>query len=264
MTALGYHVIGRLTDGRVIAPTPPERRTVARLIADKCRGHRLLAFNAADTHLHLQHGEGRACSGRLIQRVQVAIRKTLRLPVGFGAAEHRPIRHQAHLLKAFDYILRQQPRHKLDWDPYRESSNLPDLLGLRVPAQYTATDVRRMLPRVSRAQLLALIGLPALPEAGGPLELVREAALAAVGRSSLVPRSATARAVWRAAMAVLEGRVALTTTARLLGVSPSTLFRLRAAKPDPQLVRAIKLQLGLRQVIAAAPTGCFDAGQRPG
>ncbi len=254
---IGYHVICRLTDSRVIAPTREQRRQIARIVLEMSRGHRLLAFNAPDTHLHLEHLENRATSGKLVRRVQISIRRRLGLPVGFAQATHKAIRHQGHLLKTFDYILRQQPHHELLWDPYHDASNLPDLLGMRLIGQHTAAHVRSQLPRVHRAQLLGLLGVDSLPESTGPLVQVVPATLAALGLNRLVPRSATTRAAWRAVMALLQGHLSVAGIANLLGTTRETLSRLQGMEPDPRLVRAIRLQLGIRQVIPAAADGVF-------
>ena len=158
---------------------------------------------------------------------------------------------------AFDYIFRQQPRHGLSWDPLREASNLPDLLGLRIIGQHTATDVRSLLPRVNRAHLLALYGLTELSEASSPLEHVIPATLSALGRTTLNSRAAVTGVAWRAMMHVLEGQLTVAAMARLFGVARQTLFRRRGDDPDLRLVRAIRLQLGVRRLIGAAPAGSF-------
>ena len=254
---LGYHVVCRLRDSRVIAPSNHERCVLARVVLEQCQGARLLAFNAPDNHLHIQHCEDRATSGRLTQRVQTALKRRLGLPVGFATAQHEPIKHNGHRAKAFDYIFGQQPRHGLSWDPPREASNLPDLLGLRIIGQHTATDVRSLLPRVNRAHLLAFYGLTELSEATSPVEHVIPATLFALGRTTLNSRAAVTGAAWRAMMHVLEGQLTVAAMARLFGVARQTLFRRRGDDPNLRLVRAIRLQLGVRRLIGAAPAGSF-------
>jgi hypothetical protein len=44
-------------------------------------------------------------------------------------------------------------------DPLLEATNLPDLLGLRSVGRYTAANVRRVLPRIQRGQLLEMLDL---------------------------------------------------------------------------------------------------------
>ena len=52
--ALGHHIMLRLDDSRVIAPVVEDRRAMARAVLKAGRPFRLLAFRAADTHLHLE------------------------------------------------------------------------------------------------------------------------------------------------------------------------------------------------------------------
>ena len=67
---LGYHVMTRLQDGRVIAPTARERRILACTVLEKAQDHRLLAFSGADTHLHLEAAEDQQTTNELARRVE--------------------------------------------------------------------------------------------------------------------------------------------------------------------------------------------------
>src|SRR5687767_10756998 len=53
VSVLGYHVILRLGDDRVIAPSRGERRRFARKLAALAREFPVLAWKLADTHLHV-------------------------------------------------------------------------------------------------------------------------------------------------------------------------------------------------------------------
>jgi hypothetical protein len=227
-----------------------------------CRGLGLLTYCAVDTHLHFNHTEDRAVSGELAHKITSAIRRQLAIPVGFGRAYHRPILDQAHLGNSSNYILDQQPNHGLEWDPYHETSNLPDLLGLRVVGAFTAGNVRALLPRVTRAQLVRRFGIDELAERAGPPDKLVEAASAALALPGITGRGASARAARRALLEIASGQLAVTRTAELIGCSARTLDRIRAIPPDQALVRAIRLQLGLRQAVAEAATGAFVAQQQ--
>ena len=256
MSPLGCHVICQLVDGRVIAPTPPERRILSRVVLEKSAAHRLLAFNAADTHLHMELREPERVSLEIARCIESSLHYRLDLPVGFAEAYPIPILKQRHLGNCFSYIMKQQPRHGLAWDPYHEASNLPDLLGLRLIGAHTVGNVRAFLPRVNRMQLLGYLGLPSLTPANGPLEQVVPAALAAVGLNDLVGRKREQAVARRAIMAVVDGHVPRTRLAEQIGVSSRTLQRNRELPVEQQLVQAIRLQLALR---AAKP----DHGQAP-
>lgn len=260
---IGYHVICSLENDSVIAPTIAARRFLARRVLQLGRGVPLLAFNAPDTHLHMEAIAGWARCGKLARDIECSLTKSLQLKVGFREVNRVPIRDQAHLYRCFDYILRQQPHHGLAWDPYREASNLPDLLGLRVLGQYTAANVRAHLPRINRGDLLGPLGVDQLVEADGPLDLVVPAALSAAALVSLRGRSAEARAVRRAVLELVGARCPMTDLARLLRVSRQALHETRRVALDERLLRAIRLQLGLRAVIDDAPTGPFLAAAWP-
>ena len=61
---------------------------------------------------------------------------------------------------------------------------------------------------------------------------------------------------------VFKDQLPLSRIARLLGVSRQTLHRTRGIDPDLRLVRAIRLQLGLRRMVAPVPSGTFSGGQQ--
>ena len=58
--AIAHHLMLRLVDSRVIAPTEASRLELARSVLTIGRDYDLLAFGAADTHAHLEA----ACSER--------------------------------------------------------------------------------------------------------------------------------------------------------------------------------------------------------
>jgi hypothetical protein len=254
---IGHHVMCRIVDSRVIAPTTEERRQVSRVVLDKCQRHRLLCFNVPDTHLHMVIAEEESICNELARRIEIAITLQMKLKVGFNRAHPKPILDQQHLFQAFDYVLRQQPHHKLEWDPFHEASNLSDLLGLRVIGQYTATNVRHLLPRIQRSDLLARLGVDDLIEADGPVELLVPATLAATGRAHLRGRDRETRTIWRTMLAVVGSSCTLSRLARLLGVHRSTLTRVKELSVDLRLFRAIRLQLGLRLAVAERPAEAF-------
>ena len=129
---LGYHLVLRLVDNRVIATTDAERRIVANTVIQQAQQDRLLAFGLVDTHLHAENAEDWHRCGQLAQRIGTSLKQSLQLPVCFAPVHREPISSQGHLYISFYYDLRQQDHHGVVTDPYHEASNLPDLLGLRL------------------------------------------------------------------------------------------------------------------------------------
>ncbi len=250
---LGHHVTLRLSDDRVIAPDPADRRRLARVIAGAARPFRLLAFAAADNHIHLETAEPRDLSLELARRVAIGLRQTLRIDVPFEPARARPIVDQRHGYAAFHYLFRQERHHRTQLDPHFDGSSLPDLLGMRQIGLACRRDVAKLLPRVTREQLLDHLGVPHLDHAPMDLTDLADAAAAAFGLVSLSDRSATTRRARLAAVAVAETHVPFERLAPLLGMDPRSLRRIRArAANDPARaptsadVQAVLLQARLR------------------
>ena len=167
----------------------------------------------------------------------------------------------ATLYNTFTYILQQDRRHGLDLDPFRDASNLPDLLGLRLLGRYTAALVRRHLPRIRRSQLLEYLGLPDLAPAEAPLDLLVPATAAAVGRLELEGRTRDVTDARRAVIEIAGTCLGHTRIARLLGITRRSVYRIRTRPLDAGLVSAIRLQVALhgqRQV----DNGAFMDGER--
>jgi hypothetical protein len=262
MSALGEHIRCRLRNDGPIAATPERRRVVARIILEKGRDFDLLAFGLADTHLHLAKGEAGA-GGELARRVEIAITRRFGLEVGFERVRIEAVVDIWHLYRVFEYVLRQDRRHKIETDPLREATNLPDLLGLRGIGGYTAGNVRRLLPRVTRGQLLELLGAPKLAPADGPVERIVQSAAAAICRPQLIGYSHEVQAARRAVIAIAEDRLGSPRLAALLDVHRATVNRLRKMPPDGVLVERTRFQLGLFQARWEAAVGVEEIGSPP-
>ncbi|MBN1947015.1 MAG: hypothetical protein JW797_15175 [Bradymonadales bacterium] len=255
MTAMAQHIRLRLKDDREIAPTVQERRVVARSVLTVARRFGLLVFGLADTHLHLLVACALALAMQLARRIEVSLHHRLALDVGFASAYAEPIRDNKHLYNTLDYILGQSRRHNLSWDPLREATNLPDLLGTRLVGSYTRANVRQHLPRITVDRLLGHLGLTSLKPADGPVERVLEATLAATALSDLSGNSAEVVAARRAMLHLLGEQVPTRTLADMLHLAPRSVNRLRNEGADQQLVEAIRLQLGLRKALGSVPPG---------
>jgi hypothetical protein len=243
--ALAYHLMLRLQNGQTIATTPEERRILARTVLGCARDSQLLAFSQADTHLHGASACDRPKAGRLAHDIETSLRWRLRIQVPFAPATIKPIEDVWHLYNTFRYILRQPERHGIALDPLREASNLPDLLGLRLLGSGTAIHVRRLLPRVTREELLALYAIPRLEPASEPLDLLVPATLAAAALPSFSGFGAEENAARRAAIEVAAGRLRAGTLAAMLGIGRRTFYTCRAMPVDGALVLAVRRQLHL-------------------
>jgi hypothetical protein len=258
MNPIGYHVMCRLKDRRVIAPSPEKRRLLSVTVLEKTHDYQLLTFNAPDTHLHMEMVEPRSICGEIVRQTEITVKARLRIPIGFDEPEFKPILSQAHLYQAFHYILDQEPRHGLARDPYHEASNLSDLLRLRVLGAFTARHVRELLPRIKREDLLVHLGVTETEwqPASGPVELLVPSTMAAAGLVGF-KRDEESRRARRAALEVAGPAVPRKLLAAVLGIERTTLRRLAQREMDSRLVQAIRLQIGLRRVKPDVPVDPF-------
>jgi hypothetical protein len=249
MTPLGHHITLRLLEDRVLTPTPAQRRIAARVILEQGRAAKLINFSIPDTHAHLNASCGYAASNELARRVELSLGRRLHLPVGFERARVKPIRDIWHHSNLFTYVFNQYRHHGLDWDPYFEATNLPDLLGLRRVGAYTADNVQEALPRVQHQQLLKWFGCETILPADGPVERLLDAAAAAAALPSLHGSSREVLTARRAVVEITHGQLQQSELKELLRISRTSLHRLRQRPVDQRLVHAIRLQLGLRAAL---------------
>ncbi|MDY0001647.1 MAG: hypothetical protein RBU30_10160 [Polyangia bacterium] len=252
MSSLGYHLCIRLADGSAIARDAPERRTLAEVVLDKGVKTDLHCFALPDTHLHMSALCDKVQPGELCRRVGISLKRQLRTQAGFQMYPPIPIQDQRHLEQLTRYILTQHQRHQVHADPFREATNLPDLLGLRaIGGEYTLANLRRLLPRLSREHLLEWLGAPGLRPDLAPLapeglwRSLAEAACRAACLPDLSGSGARAVAARRAVLEIAGGRLPKCKLGELLGIAPRTVHWLGRQAPDPALVRATMLQLAL-------------------
>lgn len=247
---IGHHIIMNLWDKRVIARSDPARRTVSRCVHTVAREHELLAYGLVDNHLHALNAEDWDRCGKLARKIEVSIKLSLKLPVGFAPVYRKPIIEQDHLYNTFYYDLRQQDRHGVTIDPLHEASNLPDLLGLRLFGSYTKEKQQAHAPRVKTADLYEILGVSGLnPNADVPCADLAEAAAAAACLPKLGSRMREAVDAKAAAIQAAAGRLDDAHLAQQLGLKPRRIGELRERWPvDPELVQAIRLQLVLRHI----------------
>ena len=231
-------VTTRLVKDRVLARNAAERRLLARTVLSIGEKAGLMAFAAPSDRLVMLFSADRKVVSRTCRDTTTSLRRRLKLPLPFARAWFDNID---------DFELRSTAKAVLtqwDTDPFREASNLPDLLGARFIGRYTIANANHLM---LRRDLLSWWGLKRI-EDGSDFSLLPEAAAAAMGLAELRGRNAEVVDARRAAIQV--GRALGATHARmgrLLYISERQSKRLAHQQVDPALLKAVELQLGVRQ-----------------
>ena len=262
---LGHHLVLRFIDDRVIAPDAVARRRVARVVLRIGRAHGLLAFGAADTHLHVLTTADRVGAGKFAHALEIALHAALGVKVPFEAARIRPIADQRHLVNAFAYVQGNAARHGVIVPEATEASSLHDLLGLRVGAEWLAVEVQRRLPRTDRELLRTILGMPGLPARAelpfGPEHL--DAAAAVLSLPDLRSRTGEACEGRRAIVAVAGAAIRPELLASVMGVTDRAVRRLADAPADAKVVEALRRQLAWRAALGPPSLGPSGGARRP-
>jgi hypothetical protein len=241
-----HHIRLRPKGSWVIADSTAARRLVVRAVLDRGAAAGLLAFGLADNHLHIEAACDRSTAGRFARHVEVSLGNSLGFERGFESAWIDPVADTIHLARLFEYVLRQPERHAPGTDPLCEGTALPDLLGMRPRGRYVAANVKRWLPRTTRADLLRLQGVSDLRPSAGPLESLVEAGLAASALPDMRGMDRQRQELRAALIAVADRRLSVRALAGDLLCSERTIYRLGQATADSKLVTAVSLQLDLR------------------
>ena len=256
MHELGYHIMIRSDDDRVLAPSDAARRALAEAVYRVAAPFPLLGFGAADNHLHLVVLGDRRQAAQLAGRLLCALHWALDLPVAFFPVRYKQLADQYHLISTFHYCLSQRNNHGVQSDPYLDASSLPELLGLRLLPTDSISRVREQVARLGRRRLLGHLGPGDLEPASttivsdlvlaGREELLRDAACGALGLPSLDGRSAPVVRARRALVKILASCCTTAQIAEVVGRSPCQVRHIRGLDEQPQLQLAISLQLALR------------------
>lgn len=262
MDAPGYQLVMRLAGSRVLAPDAPSRRALARALLSVGRDRGLLAFGAADTHLHALTTANREGAGELAQAIAVSLHAALETSVPFQLTDITPVEDQHHLLSTFKYVQRNASHHGLADPAATEASSLHDLLGMRFLAPWLNERVRQAFPRLRRAELLQVLQLPTLGVEGEPVPtLLADAAAASIGRGALNGHEPIVVAARAAAITLVGGAWKATETARALGITVRSVHRLALRPGDPTIVRAIRRHLAWRATLVGVPNPLTDAAR---
>jgi hypothetical protein len=232
----------------------------ARLIAAACIARVagcLLMFEIADDHVHVEI----ACSRDELAARRSALSRALGTiaAVPLVASHVQPVRSRAHLLRNVRYFLTQPGHHgparDLALDP---GSCFQDLVGARCLPGFDPMNLKRALPRVTRVDLLEIVGLPATALEPATPETVRRAGVSAIVRACAavvaVPHALRGRG-----LAAVQARRAAVHTCDAVGLSRRDLahelgvsdraIRYSAREPVPRVIlRAVPLRLAIEAV----------------
>ena len=245
MSTLGFHLVLRLGDDRVIAPSRAQRRLWARRLCALSRTFPILAWKLADTHLHLLLVGDAATAVELVRRLRIWVSTALQPGVPLELQRRKPLAGQSHIEAAFHYVLRQDDHHGVETDTHQDCSAVLDILGLRVLTPESPARVREHLPRLTRDALLRHLGVAELCEVVH-LEHLAQAAAAAFGLDSLSQNVLSFRA--RRAAVAAAAAAGSSAIARALGITPQAACRLARADVPAHEIRAVRLQMALRAV----------------
>jgi hypothetical protein len=281
LTQLGFHVIFRSDDDRVLAPSPQLRRALARSVYRVARGFPLTAFGAADNHLHTEVLVDRSDAGRFAHALMCSLRWSLDISVEFAPVRYKALADQGHKRSTFHYALGQRNHHGVQSDPFMDASSLPELLGMRLLPTDSIALVREHFPRLQRRELLRHLGLDDLHPADDEqlrrlveqerFDLLRDAAAGAVAAPALEGRQPQVAAARAALVQVLQRCCRPGEIAAVVERSSSRVRFLRGCELPEPLVRAVRLQLHQRawllerhpDLVDRAPTRLPDLGVPP-
>ncbi|MBM4369353.1 MAG: hypothetical protein FJ102_24280 [Deltaproteobacteria bacterium] len=241
---LALQFVYRRQDSAPLAEDDGDRRSLIAAMLAAGRENGLVVAGAADTHAHAV-----ARGAKRPDRLAAATQYRVCTARGDGArlepTRVTAVRDQWHLQNTFFYVLKQAQHHAVGGDPRFEATTLPDMLGLRVIAPWLPARVHAALPRLSRHQLLEILGVDELVP-GFDIATLADAAAAAVATRDLSRRTPLVVEARRAAVELGSEHLYDDELAALLGIHPRSIRKLRVRPVRLDLVRAIALQMGLR------------------
>jgi hypothetical protein len=257
-----WHLTLASASRMTLFPTSALRLAAAVCIA-RVLGPCLLLFAIVDDHVHVLIACARA---DLAARRSALSRALASIAVASLAPTHvRPVETRAHLQRCVRYFLEQSAHHGLDVDLALDpGSCFQDLVGARCLPGFDPRRLKRALPRVTRADLLSIVGLPAsavepakpedLRRAG--ITLIVRAAAGAVGAPvELIGRTARVVQARRASAHLCdEARLSRRDLLRALGASSAAIRRLAHEPVPAPLLRAARIRVSLlaARVLSAA------------
>ena len=239
-------------------PTPGHRLEAARCIARVGAG-RVLMFELPDDHGHVMS----ACREIELPSLRSALTRALTpiAVVPIAASHVQPVRSRVHLLRNVRYFLTQSEHHGIARPLLDPGSCFQDLVGARILPGFEPAALKRAAPRLTRADLLAIVKLPesALSPATpadlrrvGVSAIVRVAAEAVGAKTDLADRTAATVLARRAAVHTTDlsdlSRRDLRTELQL---SARAIRRLAHEPIDSAVLRAVRLRVSIEESLGA-------------
>lgn len=253
MEPIGWHVVLRCTDNRVIAPSVAERHQYVESTLQIGKKYGLFAYGLPHDHAH--HGLicSRPRAGGFARDLSLSLTRLLPNTPKFEPARIRPINDAHHAATLINYMIGQSAHHDVWLDPLHEATSAFDMLGLRPMGSHVTDMVALALPKFRCQRVLD--HLPAVPFEASDLAHVR-AAMFSVAVGVRVEGTRIDRVMHAAAAQALDG-ASVSQIAAALGVCKRTIRRALSRDVDPTLVRAIRLQMGFRQAVVPKLSACY-------
>ncbi|MFP6685533.1 MAG: hypothetical protein VB934_12500, partial [Polyangiaceae bacterium] len=161
-----------------------------------------------------------------------------------------PITSHGALRDTFHRLMKGTPVSIDEADRHHDASNLPDLVGLRVTGDYTRLNVRALLPQIHGPELMAYLDMPGIqpPATAALWNSLPDAAAAAFALPAIDTRNSGGARARTAAVHTARRHLSVTRMSQLMHIRRRTVRRLDRAKLRPADVRAVRMQLTLRNI----------------
>lgn len=242
---MAFHITSRLANSTNLIPTVAAARRLSSQLLRFDPEYRLVLFSCAGDHLHTVALTDRRKAGRLTRALEGAITRACGHDPGFRPGQIQPVWSVEHLEELVHYSLGQHAKHGTAGDPLLESSNLLDLLSIRLVNTSCAELLERQPFDLRDSSLARYIG--GMPSPGTDASRLRDACAVVTGGQRFDGRTALATRARRAAIRISRNLGCnARTTAALLGVSTTTVS-VASGLADPPMDQALLLALGLVQ-----------------
>lgn len=252
---LGFQCIFRAKEDRVLAPDVAARRAFAKTLHSLGQARGMYGFGCGDTHGHTVH----ACDEPTARAFGKYATQALAHLLGYEMKPPTlsPIKDVWHAEELLRYVHEQDEHHGARVDPLREATSLPDLLGLRPSGLWLVTRVRETCPRVVRADLLRQWGVAEFGELVR-MDLLAQSGAATIAAADLRGNTPDVVAARLACVHAAAGEP-VAVIAAALAIDERSVRRHLARAPDAALLRAVRLQMGLRSMVSAGVAAYFLA-----